>query len=47
MGMDEVNAWLCTQVTRQVEEFYVLENFHVGTYLFYFSSCWFFSSAYF
>ena len=42
MGTEEVNARLCAQVTRQVEEFSILENFCVGTYLFYFSSCWFF-----
>ena len=42
MGTEEANARLCAQVTRQAEEFSVLENFRVGTYLFCFSSCWFF-----
>ena len=41
MGTEEVNAWLCAQAARQVGELSVLENFHVGTYLFYFLLCWF------
>ena len=42
MGTEEANARLCTQVTQQAEEFSILENFHVDTYLFYFLLCWFF-----
>ena len=42
MGTEEVNARLCAQVTRQADEFSILENFHVGTYLLCFSSCCFF-----
>ena len=45
MGTEEVSARLSEQVAWQAEEFSTLENFHVGTYLFYFSSCWFFSST--
>ena len=45
MGTEEANARLCAQTSRQAMEFSVLENFRVGTYLFYFSSCWFFPSA--
>ena len=47
MGMEEVNARLCAQVTRQVEEFSVLENFRLSMYLFYYSSRWFLPLAYF
>ena len=47
MGTEEVSARLHEHVARQAEEFSTLENFHVGTYLFYFSSCWFLPSAYF
>ena len=47
MGMEEANARLCALATRQAEEFSILENFRVGTYLFYFLSCWFLPSAYF
>ena len=47
MGTEEASARLHEQVARQVEEFSTLENFHVGTYLFYFLSCWFLPSAYF
>ena len=47
MGTKEVNTRLCAQVARHAEDLSTLENFHVGTYLFYFSSCWFLPSAYF
>ena len=47
MGTEEASARLREQVARQAEEFSTLENFHVGMYLFYFSSCWFFPSAHF
>ena len=42
MGTEEANTRLCVQAARQAKEFSVLENFHVGTYLFCFSSRWFF-----
>ena len=45
MGTEEASARLREQVARQMEEFSTLENFHVGTYLFCFSSCWFLPSA--
>ena len=45
MGTEEASAWLHEQVARQAEEFSTLENFHLDTYLFYFSSCWFLPSA--
>ena len=41
MGMEEASARLHEQVAWQAEEFSTLENFHIGTYLFYFLSCWF------
>ena len=41
MGTKEASAWLREQVPRQVEEFSTLENFHLSTYLLYFSSGWF------
>ena len=41
MGSEEASARLREQVAWQAEEFSTLENFHVGTYLFYFSSCCF------
>ena len=47
MGTEEASARLREQVARQAEEFSTLENFHVGMYLFCFSSCWFLPSAYF
>ena len=47
MGTEEASAQLREQVARQAEEFSTLENFHVGTYLFYFLLCWFLPSAYF
>ena len=47
MGTEEASARLREQVARQAKEFSTLENFHIGTYLFCFSSCWFFPSAYF
>ena len=40
MGTEEANARLCAQA-RQAEEFSVLENFRLGTYLFCFLLCWF------
>ena len=36
MGMEETNARLHEQVTQQAEGLSVLENSHLGTYLFYF-----------
>ena len=45
MGKEEASARLREQVARQMEEFSTLENFHVGTYLFCFSSCRFLASA--
>ena len=45
MGTEEVNARLCAQVTRQVEEFSILENFCLSTYLFCCSSHWFLPST--
>ena len=41
MGMEEANARLHEQVTQQAEGLSILEKSHLGTYLFYFSSCWF------
>ena len=41
MGTEEANAWLCEQVAQQAEGLSALEDFRLGTYLFYFSSCWF------
>ena len=41
MGTGEANARLCEQVTRQKEGLSILENTCLGTYLFYFSACWF------
>ena len=43
MGTEEANAWLREQVARQAEGLSALENFHLGTYLFCFSLCWFLS----
>ena len=34
--MEEVNVQLCEQVTRQEEGLSILENTHLGMYLFYF-----------
>ena len=45
MGTEEASARLREQVARQAKEFSTLENFHIGMYLFYFSSCWFFPLA--
>jgi len=45
MGMEEASARLHEQVAWQAEEFSVLENFRIGKYLFFFSSCWFFPLA--
>ena len=45
MGTEEASAQLHEQVARQADEFSTLENFHVSTYLFYFSSCCFLPSA--
>ena len=45
MGMEETNARLCEKVTRQKEGLSILENARLGTYLFYFSVCWFLSLA--
>ena len=45
MGTEEASARLLEQVARQAEEFSTLENFRIGTYLFFFLSCWFFCSA--
>ena len=45
MGTEEANAWLREQVARQAEGLSALENFRLGTYIFYFSSCWFLPSA--
>ena len=47
MGMEEASAQVREQVARQAEEFSTLENFRLGTYLFYFSSCWFSSFSLF
>ena len=47
MGTVDASARLREQVARQVEDLSTLENFRVGMYLFYFSSCWFLPSAYF
>ena len=41
MGTEEANARLREQVAQQAEEFSVLENFRLVTYLFCFLSCWF------
>ena len=41
IGTEEANARLRAQAARQAEEFSVLENFRLGTYLCYFSLCWF------
>ena len=41
MGTEEANARLCEQVTRQEEGLSILENTHVGMYLFYFLTCLF------
>ena len=41
MGTEEANARLLEQVARQAEGLSALENFCLGTCLFYFSSCWF------
>ena len=45
MGTEEASARLPEQVARQAGELSVLVNFYVGTYLFYFSLCWFLPSA--
>ena len=45
MGTEEASTRLREQVARQAEEFSTLENFHIGTYLFYFLSCWFLPST--
>ena len=45
MGTEEASARLHEQVAQQAEEFSTLENFHLGTYLFCFSSCWLLPSA--
>ena len=45
MGTEKTSARLHEQVARQAEELSTLENFYVGTYLFYFLSCWFLPSA--
>ena len=42
MGTEDASAWLREQVAWQAEDLSTLENFHVGTYLFYFSLGWFF-----
>ena len=34
MGTEEANAWLREQVTQQAEGLSVLENTHLGKYLF-------------
>ena len=41
MGTEEANARLHEQVTRQAEGLSIIENSHLGTYLFYFLTCWF------
>jgi len=45
MGTEDASARLREQVARQAEDLSTLENFRIGTYLFYFSSCWFLPSA--
>ena len=42
MGTEDASTRLREQVARQAEDLSTLENFCVGTYLFYFPSCWFF-----
>ena len=43
LGMEEANARLCKQVTRQEEGLSILENTHLGMFLFYFwLMSWFF-----
>ena len=42
MGTEDASARLREQVARQAKDLSTLENFRIGTYLFYFSSCWFF-----
>ena len=42
MGTEDASARLREQVARQAEDLSTLENFRIGTYLFYFSLCWFF-----
>ena len=39
MGTEEASARLREQVARQAGELSILENFHVGTYLFCFLLC--------
>ena len=39
MGMKEVNAQLCEQVTRLEEGLSLLENTYLGMHLFCFSTC--------
>ena len=41
MGTEDASAWLREQVAWQAEDLSTLENFHVGTYLFCFSLCFF------
>ena len=41
IGMEEVRARLCEQVTRQKKGLSILENTCLGTYLFCFLACWF------
>ena len=42
MGTEDASAQLRKQVAWQAEDLSTLENFHIGTYLFYFLLCWFF-----
>ena len=41
MGIEEANTRLCEQVTWQKEGLSILENAHLGMYLFCFLACWF------
>ena len=36
LGIEELNAWLREQVTQQEKGLSILENTHLGMYLFYF-----------
>ena len=45
MGTEEANVRLREQAARQVEGLSALEDFCLGTYLSYFSSCWFLTLA--